>query len=138
VAVKLQPDNPRTHHNLGALLSAMGQVDTPIQCYQTALRLKPDAWHIWVAMGQLMVSLGRLDKGERCFDIVLEHDPGHIVALAGKGSVFIRRGQYREVEELLRVPVENGEREVGMTMVAVDEDDNNNSFLVHTLRLYFL
>jgi tetratricopeptide (TPR) repeat protein len=117
VAIRLQPENPRTHHNLGTLLSALGQVDEPIKCYQTALRLKPDAWHIWVALGQLMVTLGRLEKGEKCFDIVIEHNPEHIVALAGKGSVLIRRGQYDKVIALLRSPISRGEREVNLVLV---------------------
>jgi len=116
MATELDPDNPRVHHNLGTLLSSLGQVDEPIRRYQMALKLKPDAWHIWVAMGQLMVSLGRLEKGERCFDIVIEHRPDYIEAIAGKGSVLIRRGQYPEVVELLRGPIERGEREVNLVL----------------------
>jgi Flp pilus assembly protein TadD len=41
-AVELQPDDPISHNNLGAVLVQRGQFDEAIRQYQETLRLKPD------------------------------------------------------------------------------------------------
>lgn len=59
-AVKLLPNNERTHKSLGFVLSALNNFDAAIRSYEKALSINPNAWDVIINMGDIYEISGQL------------------------------------------------------------------------------
>ena len=79
-ALRLSPDLPIVHNDLGALLEESGRVEEAIGHFREALRLAPD---FAVAHANLALALVKLDRDPEAiteFQAVLRLDPGNALA----------------------------------------------------------
>src|SRR5207244_1864889 len=61
-ALRINPDYPQTHKNLGIALSQAGRIDDAIQHYKEALRIRPDYAEAHVELGSALASAGRVPE----------------------------------------------------------------------------
>ena len=59
-AVKLNPNNPEIHSNLGLALKDSQQLEVAIKHYQKAVELKPNYAEPYNGLGKIFLELGRL------------------------------------------------------------------------------
>ena len=79
-ALRLSPDLPIVHNDLGALLETSGRIEEAIGHFREALRLAPD---FAVAHANLALALVKLDRYPEAiteFQAVLRLDPGNALA----------------------------------------------------------
>jgi hypothetical protein len=73
-------NNPLAHNNLGAALSAKGQIDEAIRQFQEALRLKPDYANAHNNLGTALYDKGQTDEAIRQFQESLRLKPDYAQA----------------------------------------------------------
>jgi len=66
-AIKLAPNNPATHYNLGNLCLELERPADAIACYRTALRLAPDHPQILLQLGNAYSTLGKFNEAAAHF-----------------------------------------------------------------------
>ena len=61
-SLRLEPDNPEAHNNLGNALQMVGRFEEALTQHQDALRLKPDFAEAYNNLGTDLQKLGRLEE----------------------------------------------------------------------------
>ncbi len=82
-AVKLQPDFPRAHVNLGIVQSKLGRFDDALASFRRALP-EPDAYY---NVGLMYRGQGRYAEAAEVFEYVLTLDPGFVAAGTQLGQI---------------------------------------------------
>ena len=77
-SLRLQPDPPGSHVNLGNLLARQGDVDEALDCYEHALRLRPDfpearrnRAYIWLTRGDFERGWPEHEWRLKCAELLL-------------------------------------------------------------------
>lgn len=91
-ALRVQPNYPEAHFNLGAALAALHDpslLDQAVGEYETALRLKPDYAEAYSNLGNALSHVpGRLDDAVAHFQDALRLRPGMLQARIGLGNAY--------------------------------------------------
>ena len=81
-ALRVAPNEPSIHVNLGNALAGLDDQEDAITAYETAIRLNPGTVAAYVNLAGLLKDLERYPEAENCLDRVLVIAPGHPDALA--------------------------------------------------------
>ncbi len=77
-AVKLLPNNEKTHKSLGFVLSALNNFDAAIRSYEKALSINPNAWDVIINMGDIYEISGQLPTAisyyKKAFYVIDKHE----------------------------------------------------------------
>jgi tetratricopeptide (TPR) repeat protein len=76
IVVRLRPDFPEAHYNLGSAYAHQGNLDEAITQYQAALDLRPDFVGAHYDLGTVYKLKGMTEKAKREFEAALRLEPG--------------------------------------------------------------
>jgi serine/threonine protein kinase len=82
--------------NKGISLSALGQTDQALECYERALTVNPRLAGVWSAKGIVLKELRRIDEALACHGYALEFDPFFPNAWCNKGATLLEAGRNEE------------------------------------------
>ena len=124
--LKIAPNQPEAHHNLGQIKSASGQTNDAITLFKHALKIKPDDEQYWVSYIEALVEgnqykeaetqllqASQLDISSKELDLlrrkIITEGESHDVCGSDPASAiqatlteYCKAGRFREAEELAR------------------------------------
>ena len=103
-AIKQNPDYLPAYKTLAYLYALLGQVDEAEEKYQEALELKPEDADLANSYGAFLCSQGEYDEAQEMFQLSYS-DPFYetlYLAQSNAGSCYIKQGEYKKAEALLR------------------------------------
>ena len=106
-AVQADPSAHSAWRNLGALLRQQGKTQEARHCTEQALRLDSSDGSLWGNYGNVLRDQGLLEESCKAFREGLQRTPGSNGLLQGLAISLGRRGEHRQVVELL-TPVVDG------------------------------
>jgi spermidine synthase len=74
-ALKLDPEDPRVHNNLGIILASRGELSEATDHYNEALEFFPDSFEIHNNLGVALQSQGRLNEAVEHYRKALDMNP---------------------------------------------------------------
>ena len=109
-AVQADPSLQNAWRNLGALLRQQGQIQEARHCTEQALRLDSSDGSLWGNYGNVLRDQGLLEESCKAFQEGLQRIPGSNGLLQGLAISLGRRGEHRQVVELLAPVADNALR----------------------------
>ena len=106
-AVKLVPENPVIHNNLGAVLIAREEAEEAEQSFREALRLKPDYPEALNGLGLALGAQGKFDEAIDSFQAALGHRPNYAQAYNNLGYIYYDEDRLDEAEDCFRKAMEH-------------------------------
>lgn len=73
--LRLKPDNPDAHHNLGLVYFHQGRIDAAIEEYITAIRIRPEDQDAHYNLGIAYAANGLKQEARREFETALKLNP---------------------------------------------------------------
>jgi tetratricopeptide (TPR) repeat protein len=101
-ALKSQPDDPRSHYNLGNYYMECGESSKALAEYETSLKLSPSFIPALVNSSIVYARLGKTNAAERCLRDALKYNPGSAEASFNLALLLAEQGRVEEAENLLR------------------------------------
>ncbi|RUS90699.1 hypothetical protein EGW08_001503 [Elysia chlorotica] len=98
-AIRLNPEHPSYHLNLGTILANQSEAES---CYQVALRLHPGHAGALINMASLWIDSGRLAAAIPLLNKALDIDPDHIEGLLVYGRALQLRGELQRAGHILQ------------------------------------
>ncbi|MGA0604687.1 tetratricopeptide repeat protein [Phenylobacterium sp. VNQ135] len=95
-AMRLAPDDPRPHQNLGSALRMLDRFEAAEAAYRRAIALDPELAGRWTTLATHLRHLGRLEEAEAAYREALAREPGEREATAGLGYTLLALGRYAE------------------------------------------
>lgn len=102
MAIRLDPDYPKSYLNLGAVLSEAARTDEAIRAFRAAIRLDPGYVAARINLAMLLERKEEYDRALAQVDTVLGWDRRNASALKERGVILYRAGRMDESEEWLR------------------------------------
>jgi tetratricopeptide (TPR) repeat protein len=106
-AIRLKPDYPEAHHNLGNALKDEGKLGEAILEWREAIRLKPDFALPHCGLGSALLSQGKRDEAVAEFRAAIRIKPDLVEARHNLGVALYSQGKMDEVitecRELIRL-----------------------------------
>jgi Flp pilus assembly protein TadD len=78
--MKVRPNSPEIHNNLGNALLAQGRTEEAISHFRLAVKYRPDFAEAYFNLGSAFQSQGRFDEAEKCYRQALRINPNHTAA----------------------------------------------------------
>ena len=94
--LRLQPDDPDTHNNLGNALTVCNQLDEAIQEFQQAIRLKPNNAAAECNLAVILAARNQLPQAKAHYHRALAIDPRFARAHLELGRLLARQGRADE------------------------------------------
>ena len=88
MAVRLSPEHPAAHNNLGTALKEAGHMDEAIVCYRQALTLKPESHVYHYNLGNALEQQGRLEEAAAAYRRAIELQPDFVLAHCSLGTTL--------------------------------------------------
>jgi protein O-GlcNAc transferase len=98
-SLRLQPDQPPAHSNIGNALLENGQPEQALASFERALALKPDYMVCLYNRGNALRVLGRHEQALAGYDAVLRLQPAHAAALNNRGLALLELSRMTEARE---------------------------------------
>ncbi|GGA05085.1 tetratricopeptide repeat protein [Okeania sp. KiyG1] len=92
-AVKLNPNNPEIHSNLGLALKDNQQLETAIKHYQKAIELKPNYAEPYNGLGNTFLELGKFETAIKHYQKAIELKQNYAEPYNGLGNTFLELGR---------------------------------------------
>ncbi|GFR75874.1 transmembrane and TPR repeat-containing protein 1 [Elysia marginata] len=103
-AIRLNPDHPSYHLNLGAILTNRSEAES---CYQEALRLHPGHIGALVNLASLWIENEKVSAGIPLLEQALDIDPAHAEGLLTYGKALLVQGQTLRAGQLIQSAMES-------------------------------
>ncbi len=94
-AVRIKPDFPDVHFNLGLLFSRQGKTDEAVAAWRKALDLKPDLVEAHQRLGQALLAKGNPAEAVKHFTKAAELRPGSARAQSNVAYALFLQGRYK-------------------------------------------
>jgi tetratricopeptide (TPR) repeat protein len=101
-AIRLKPDYPGAHYNLGVILNKQGRRKEEEAAYREALRLKPDYPGAHYNLGNALFGQGRYREAEAAFREASRLKPDHAEAHCNLGCLLQKQGRFSEALQSLK------------------------------------
>ena len=103
-AIEQDPDNLVAYKTLAYLYALLGLEEEAIEKYDEALELKSDDSDLLNSYGAFLCSINRLDEAQEKLKLAYSNPFYESIYLAqsNAGSCFIKQGEYKKAEALLR------------------------------------
>ena len=105
-ALRLRPEYPEAHNNLGSLLSETGHLPDAVEHYRQAIRLKSDYADAYNNLGNALTDLGRTREAIEQFQQALRFKPNYAEAHNNLGVVLVQTGKLPEALEHIKQAVQ--------------------------------
>ncbi len=119
-AIRLPPDDPEEHRDLGALLADRGREREARAEYRRALALSPGDPSTWLNLGNLERRAGRPDSALVCYTRAEAGDSSFSLAYMGQVQLLRERGRLGDAGEVYRRWLRHRPEEHGARLEAVD------------------
>jgi tetratricopeptide (TPR) repeat protein len=110
-AVRLKPDSPEDHCNLGNAMAVQNKYPEAIHQYQEALRLRPDYAHAENNLAGAFETVGQLDDALVQYQAAVRLEPDAVDTRCNMGDLLLRMGRRDEAtaqfKEVLRLQPDN-------------------------------
>jgi tetratricopeptide (TPR) repeat protein len=106
-AIDSFPDYAISHHNLGNLYMARGNLTKAEESFKKAVGIKPNFVEAWNDLGSTVYKLGRAIQAEKLFKKAIEIDPQYGYAHYNLGQLYMSNGQFSEAEEHFKRALES-------------------------------
>jgi tetratricopeptide (TPR) repeat protein len=93
-AIELQPEDAGTHHELGLLLSGLGQAEAALGPYRRAIELQPGCADFHFNRGNAHYALGQVTDARRDYQRAAKLDPALAAAHFNLGQIAQDDGDY--------------------------------------------
>ena len=93
-AIKLQPEDPENHHDLGLLLSELDQADEALAHYHRAIELQPNCADFYFNRGNAHYALGQVTDARRDYQRAAKLDPALAAVHFNLGQIAQDNGDY--------------------------------------------
>jgi len=95
-ALRINPDFPAAHDELGRVLERSGQAAEAVEHYRQAVRLRPDYATAQVDLGNALLRVNNLPDAITHYEQALQHRPDYANAHNNLGVALARLGQMQE------------------------------------------
>lgn len=102
-AIRLSPEFPDAHYNLGSALQARGAVKDAIAAYRRAIELEPDYAEAHNNLGVLLEMVGDRASGVAHYRRAVQIQPHQAGALSNLGNALVADGRREEAAEHYRL-----------------------------------
>ncbi len=93
-ALKTHPNYAHTHHNLGGVYAARGNLKLAIGSFQRALEIRPNYHQASLHLGNAYVATRQFDMASKVFQNILENNPNASDAYTNLGAVYLRQEKF--------------------------------------------
>lgn len=94
--LRIKPDNPRVHFNLGIVLIKQQQYPEAAAVLEHALRIKPDFFEARRRLGFALAAQGKIDLASREYSIAIQDHPDDYNLHNDLGILLFQQRKYRE------------------------------------------
>lgn len=95
-ALKLKPEYPEAHYNLGNAYSALRQIDTAVSSYLAAIRFNPDYVQAHGNLGSIYYVQGRIDEAIKEYLAAIRINPNYVDAHYNLGDIYLKQNRLDE------------------------------------------
>ena len=95
-ALRIDPNDPKAHNNLGAALARTGKTEEAVRQFRKAVELRPEFAQAHYNLGGVLVQSGRLEEAVRSFRGALQLVPELAEARHELGVALVREGKLDE------------------------------------------
>jgi tetratricopeptide (TPR) repeat protein len=95
-ALRLKPDVPQAHNNLGTAFMRLGRLDEAHAAYQQGLRLTPDDAEVRYNLSLLLERMGRSDEAVLHAREAIRLEPDHAAAHTSLGNALQTLGRFED------------------------------------------
>jgi tetratricopeptide (TPR) repeat protein len=95
-ALRIKPDIPEAHNNLGTALMRLGRLDEALPAYQRAVALSPDAAEVRYNIGLLLERMGRYEEAVTHLREAVRLNPAYVDAHVTLGNALQSLGRFDE------------------------------------------
>lgn len=92
-AIRVSPDLPQAHYNLGVALTQVGQTGAAERAYNMAIQLNPRYAKAWNNLGSIKRNRGELNAASIAFAKALDSDPTFLTARLNRAMVWQAQGR---------------------------------------------
>ena len=133
-AIRLNPDDPYVHGNLGIVLSEQGKLDEAIKEYREAIRLNPDDPIDHNNLGEVLLNKGQLDEAIKEYREAIRLKPDQAEFHSNLGELLARQGKLAEaianVREAIRLKPDFPEAHANLGIYLRDQGDYTEAIIV--------
>ena len=109
-AIMLDPDAAQWPFYLAIYHEEVGDLAESARLYSDSLEIAPQMAGTWLRLAEVLMEVGDLVNSEKAFRRALSLERGQVAAIAGLGTIALRRDQYRNAinafEAALRIQPE--------------------------------
>lgn len=134
-ALRIVPDHPRAHLNMGNAFLSLERVDEAIVHYRAAVDIDPSYSFAYSNLGNALRKANRPDHAITAYSSALQINPGLVEAMVGLGCVYEDQGQLDLAIEQYREAAKYGSDSAGahfnlgrMLLARNDLDDAMEAF----------
>ncbi|MCH8959373.1 MAG: tetratricopeptide repeat protein [Proteobacteria bacterium] len=95
-AILLEPDAAQWPFYLAIYHEEVGELAESARLYSASLRIAPQMAGTWLRLAEVLLEAGDLPGSEKAFRRALSLERGQVAAIAGLGTIALRRDQYRD------------------------------------------
>jgi tetratricopeptide (TPR) repeat protein len=109
-SLRVAPDSPASHYNLGIHLQDRGDLEGAAKAYETALRLQPENVAALVNASIVYAGTGDAAKAEHSLREALKHEPANAEVNFNLGLLLAEKGNRDQAEACLRTALKTNPR----------------------------
>jgi protein O-mannosyl-transferase len=104
-AIKLKPDYPEAHSNLGAVAFYQNRFDEAISHYKKAIKLNPDYAEAYNSLGLVFLSVGEMVEAVSHYKKAIKLNPDYAEAHSNLGDMMFAEGKNKIAISLYRTAI---------------------------------